>query len=67
MDFNTCISAIPSKTHEGLGGNTLQDGTPQHVVRIAGNSGSEEWLFWVDVEQVMLAPVLFFDTAANSG
>jgi hypothetical protein len=49
-----------------LGHCSLQDGTPQHVVRIAGNSGSEEWLFWVDVEQVTLGFVLVCDTAADS-
>lgn len=41
------------------GHDVLQDGMPQHVVRIAGNSGSEEWLFWVDVEQVWLGFVQF--------
>lgn len=29
----------------------LQDGKPEHAVRIAGNTGSEEWRFWVDLEE----------------
>lgn len=41
----------------------LQDGKPQHVVRIAGNTGSEEWLFWVDLEQVRLLKLSDFDFA----
>ena len=27
----------------------LQDGTPEHAIRIAGNNGSRVWDFWVDV------------------
>lgn len=27
----------------------LQDGTPEHAIRIAGNNGSRVWDFWVDM------------------
>lgn len=30
---------------------TWQNGTAHHAVRIAGNKGSREWAFWVDVAE----------------